>query len=90
MPSEATREAHRHIAPLVGFDMLYTDALEDASLAEVLGGIVDNDAEIIELEAEIVARLVPADIDLVMQDYRCRIVSVVAATLERWQAAKVG
>lgn len=74
--------------------------MDEATLAEVLGGIVDNDPEIIELEAEITGRLVDgreprpvlgfadvaATVDLVMQDYRCTIVSVVAATLERWKA----
>ncbi len=58
------------------------------NLAEVLGGIVDNDAAIIALEADIGSRLAPDDADLVLMDYRCAVVSVVAATLAQWKAAK--
>jgi hypothetical protein len=75
---------------------------ETATLAEVLGGIVDADPEFREIEAEIVGRLVrgqeprpvlnqsepEATIDLIQQDYRCTIVEIVAATLERWRAAE--
>jgi hypothetical protein len=61
--------------------------VEDATLAEVLGGIVDADPEIVALEATLRSRLSPDLVDLTMLDYRCRIVSVVAHTLETWRAA---
>ena len=61
--------------------------MEDATIAEVLGGIVDADPEIVALEATLRHRLSPDLIDLVLCEYRCEIVRVVGRTLESWQAA---
>lgn len=61
--------------------------MNDATLAEALGAAVDLDPEISDLEAAITERLPVADHDLVLFDYRTRIVAVVADTLERWQGS---
>jgi hypothetical protein len=75
--------------------------LSDGTLVDVLGGIVDNSRGIQEIEKEMVRRWVrgkvprpvlgfdrpDSDVDLVMQQYRCEIVRVIADTLTKWKAA---
>ena len=61
---------------------------DQPTLAEVLGGIVDADPEIVSLEATLRDTLTPTLNDLVLCEYRVAIVAVVGRTLEQWKAAQ--